>query len=126
MPLGSRLSVVAPRYLKITIHAVVEADPGRKPSAIEEEIEKELKKRLALVESPGVKPRQAGVPLTSRDVRAWLRAINGVRRVIQLELRDQKGQVTDYVAVPRNGLPRWVAGSANNIEVKRPESGRSR
>lgn len=126
MPLGSRLLVVAPRYLEFSIDAVLEADPGRKPSAIEEEIEKELKKRLALVESPGVRPRQAGVPVTSRDVAAWMRAINGVKRVVQLQLRDADGHITNKVAVPRHGLPRWVAGSGNKIEVKRPEPGRSR
>jgi predicted phage baseplate assembly protein len=126
MPLGSRLSVVAPRYSEFTIDAVLEADPGRKPAAIAEEIEKELKKRLALVESPGVSPRQAGVPVTSRDIAAWIRAIDGVRRVVQLKLRDSDGQLADKVAVPRTGLPRWIAGSSNNIEVKRPEPGRSR
>ena len=60
------------------------------------------------------------------DVKAWLRAINGVRRVIRLELRAVDGRVTDPVAVSQTGLPRWVAGAANKIEVKRPEPGRPR
>jgi predicted phage baseplate assembly protein len=126
MPLGARLSVIAPRYLEFFIEAVLEADAGRKPSAIEAEIEKELKKRFALVESPGVTPREAGVPVTSRDVAAWMRSIDGVKRVVQLQLRDADGSSGNVVAAPRNGLPRWVAGGRNRIEVKRAEPGRSR
>lgn len=127
MPLGSRLMVTAPRYVEFYIQAELEADSGRKPLAIKENVEKELKKRLALVDSgAGVTPRQPGVPVTRRDVAAWMRATDGVRRVIKLELRRVDGQIIDKtVVVPRNGLPRCLF-SLNSIEVKRPESGRSR
>lgn len=127
MPLGLRLMVTAPRYVEFFINAVLEANAGLKPVAVKEAIEKELKKRLALVETPtSVTPRQPGVPVTLRDVGAWLRAIDGVKRVIQLELRgisDQK--IDNAVVVPRNGLPRCLF-RRNSIEVKRPEPGRSR
>jgi predicted phage baseplate assembly protein len=127
IPLGLRLMVTPPRYVEFFINAVVEANPGLKPAAVKEAIEKELKKRLALVESPGgTTVREPGMPVTLRDVRAWLRAIDGVKRVIELELRGANSQKLDNaVIVPRHGLPRCLFGR-NSIEVKRPEPGRSR
>ena len=102
-------------------------DPGRKfVLAVKDAIEKELKKRLALVETTTATPREPGIPVTLRDVGAWLRAIDGVKRVIELQLRGANGQKIDgAVVVPRNGLPRCLF-SRNSIEVKRPEPGRSR
>jgi hypothetical protein len=127
MPLGSRLMVTAPRYVEFFIFAVLEANAGLKPSAVKEAVEAELRKRLALVNTAtGVTPRLPGVPVTLRDVGAWMRATDGVARVSQLELRRADGQKFEKeVAVPRNGLPRCLF-SRNSIEVKRPKPGRSR
>lgn len=126
MPLGLRLVVTAPRYVEFFINAVLEANAGLKPAAVKDAVEKELKKRLALVETTTATPREPGVPVTFRDVRAWLRATDGVKRVIELQLRGANGQEIDgAVIVPRNGLPRCLF-SRNSIEVKRPEPGRSR
>jgi predicted phage baseplate assembly protein len=127
MPLGSRLMVTAPRYVEFFILAELEATAGLQPSAVKEAVEAELKKRLALVATAtGVTPRQPGVPVTLRDVGAWMRATDGVKRVTQLELRQADGQkIEGEIAVPRNGLPRCLF-SRNSIEVKRPKPGRSR
>lgn len=128
MLLGTRLEVTAPRYREFTIHAVLETEPGRKPAAVEEEVRKQLRRRLALVESvSGVEPRQPGVPVTVRDVGAWIRATGVVTRVVQLELRGADGKVIEEkkVNVPRNGLPRWIA-DRSTIDVQRPEKGRAR
>jgi hypothetical protein len=126
MPLGSRLVMVAPRYVVFSIQAELEADLGRNPSDIKKEIEKELQKRLALVASAaGVTPRQPGMPVTSGDVKAWLRAIDGVKRVVNLQLVDANGEGAREIAVPRNGLPRWNS-SGSTIEVKRPGPGGTR
>jgi hypothetical protein len=128
MPLGSQLIVTAPRYVEFSVAAVLEADAGANPPAIEEEVKKELKKRFALVNSePGSMPRQPGIPVTKRDVLAWMRAVKGVKRVTGSELRGADGKKLkgDEVAVSRYGLPRWNA-AASKIEVKRPEPGRPR
>lgn len=128
MPLGSRLVVAAPRYVQFSIDVVLEANSGRNPAAIKEEVKKDLMKRLALVDSPtGVMPRQPGVPVTRRDVAAWIRATDGIKRVIRLQLRNADGrELKDQeVVVPRGGLPRWDA-VGSKIEVIRPEPGRPR
>ena len=127
IPLASRLVVIAPRYVEFSINAQVETDAGRNPDVIKKNIEDALQQRLALVESPkGMQPRQPGVPVTLRDVAAWIRSIDGVKRVIELQLQGADGKnVEKEIAVPRDGLPRWnFAGST--IEVRRPENGRSR
>ena len=126
MPLGTRLNVIAPGYRDFTIHALIETDAGRQPSTVAEEIKKQLKERLALVASAkGAVPREPGIPLTSRDVGAWIRASEGVKKVIELELRGADGKPIPEIQVPRTGLPRWIAG-ASTIEVRRPQSGGSR
>jgi len=124
MPLGSRLAVAAPQYVEFSIDAMLEVNPGRDPSAIKEMIEKELRKRLALVESPGVTPRQPGSSITQRDVVAWIRAIDGIERVAELQLKLANDTTVREVQVPRNGLPRCLF-SRNSIEVRRATPGRS-
>jgi predicted phage baseplate assembly protein len=123
MLLGTRLVVRAPRYVEFSIRAALEADWGRNPSEIEQEVKKELQQRLALVATTtNTTPRQLGVPVTDRDVKTWLRSIDGVRRISQLNLRNADGQNTAQILVPRSGLPRWdVERSA--ISVNRPEPG---
>jgi predicted phage baseplate assembly protein len=126
MPLGSRLVVIAPRYVEFSIQAVLEAHAGMNPSAIKEVVAKELAKRLALADSAtGLTVRQPGVPVTRRDIAAWMRATEGVKRVVQLQLQRADGQSIENVAVPRNGLPRWDSGRSA-IDVQRPEIGRPR
>jgi predicted phage baseplate assembly protein len=126
MPLGVRLVVAGPRYREFSIHAVLETDSGRDPAAIEKEVKKELRKRLALVDTAtGPSPRQPGAPVTPGDVNAWIRASDGVRRIVQLELRGADGKSIKEVAVLHSGLPRWNQGSSA-IEARRPETGRSR
>jgi len=126
MPLGSRLVVVAPRYVEFSIQAVLEANSGADPSRIKQEVEKQLLKRLALVNSAaGVTLRQPGVPVTQRDVAAWMRATHGVSRVVQLHLRSAEGGSIETVVVPRYGLPRWNP-NRSTIDVRRPETGRPR
>lgn len=126
MPLGTRLAVSAPRYVEFTIRATVEALPGRDPSAVEAAITMALGNRLALVDVPGaMPPRQPGIPLTRRDLAAWIRTADGVSRVIDLQLLGPKGQNVPEIVVSRSGLPRWNRASSK-VTVQRPETGRPR
>ncbi len=127
MPLGSRLAVSAPRYVSFSISANVEGMQGREPSRIEEAITEALARRLALVAgSDGTPPRQPGVPLTRRDIAAWIRAVDGVKRVIDLQLIGPDGKPGDQIRVSRSGLPKWSRRSGSVITVKRPATGSPR
>jgi predicted phage baseplate assembly protein len=110
MPLGTRLVVSAPNYAEFALDVSVEVGEGRDPVAVKADIVEALRRRLALVAGASVTTvRQPGVPVTRRDVSAWLRAIDGVRRVVQLRLRDPDGRAVDEIAVSPSGLPRWNA-----------------
>jgi predicted phage baseplate assembly protein len=126
IPLGTRLVVKAPRYVEFTIHAVLESELGRDASAIKRDVETALQERLMLVDSPGAtSTRLPGIPLTRRDVAAWLRTIDGVKRVAEVQLRGADGKNKDTIVVPRSGLPRWNS-TDSTIEVNRPQPGRPR
>ncbi len=126
MPLAARLVVAAPRYVEFSIQAVLECDSNRNPSEIKKKVEDVLQKRLALVDAlTGIPPRQPGVPVTKRDISAWMRSTDGVNRVAQLAISDADGKSIPEVLVSRSGLPRWNS-SAGTIEVRRPKNGRSR
>jgi predicted phage baseplate assembly protein len=110
MPLGTRLVVSVPHYAEFAIEAAVEVIQGRNPATVKADVEKALGRRLTLVaDTPATAVRQPGVPVTHRDVAAWLRATDGVRRVVRLRLLGQNGRVLEEVAVSPGGLPRWDA-----------------
>ena len=126
IPLGTRLVVKAPQYVEFSIHAVLESEQGRDPSAIKSAVEAELQERLVLVDSAaGLSTRQPGVQVTRRDVAAWLRTVDGIKRVVRLELRGADNKSKDSIVVPRTGLPRWNS-TRSTIEVNRPQPGRPR
>jgi len=122
VPLGTRLMVSGPQYHDFTIQAVIEAYQGLDPETVKQAVQDELKKRLAIV---GLTPRQPGVPVTRRDVAAWLRGVAGVKRIVNLQLQDANGNSLEVIKVLRSGLPRWKDGEST-IAVKRPEPGGSR
>jgi predicted phage baseplate assembly protein len=124
MPLGSRLVVEAPRYAEFSLRARMEAELGRDPATVKKAVEDELHKRLALAK-PGGPQRSAGVPVTSRDITAWIQALPQVRRVTKLSIQLASGRITDEVKVARNGLPR-IDFSQTTIDVVRAERGGSR
>jgi Baseplate J-like protein len=114
MPLGTRLVVAAPSYVDFFIRATVIADVGRDPSAIETAVTRELAKRLSLID------RRAGVPLTYRDVAAWLRSVEGVKSIAKpLLIRAADGKEQKQITVLRSGLPRLTQST---ITVRRPGS----
>ena len=125
MPLGTRLDVVAPRYKEFSIQATLEAYPRFAPETVREAVVKELRKRFTLDgRAEGAAPRQPGVPVTKRDLAAWLRAIDGIKRV-DVQLLDANGKTDPAIVVPHNGLPRWNFGGST-IEVRRSGPGSTR
>jgi predicted phage baseplate assembly protein len=119
MPLATRLVVTGPRYVGFSISATIEVAAGRDPADLKAAVERELRTRLALV---GATARRPGVPVTKRDVTAWIRLVDGVQRIATLRLVLESGADVDEIAVPRNGLPRFdLAGST--LEMKRSGSG---
>jgi len=111
--LGSRLRVLAPVYAGFSIRARIEAEPKRDPAGVRQSILAELTRRLTLVSTKqGVPQRPFGLPVTRRDLTAWIQALPDVRRVNSLSILLADGGVAEEVTPPRNGLPRIdLAGS---------------
>jgi hypothetical protein len=126
VPLGMRLEVTAPRYVEFTVRASLECAIGREPTAVKADIEQALRRRLALVTlADGTAGREPGVPVSRRDVAAWMRAVEGVRGIRSLELVRADGQTVTEIAVHEDGLPRWKAGdSAIDVVRAAPGGGR--
>ncbi|MCC6966074.1 MAG: putative baseplate assembly protein [Nitrospira sp.] len=123
MPLGSRLVVMGPGYVEFSIRTVIETHPGRNPAVVKQAIETQLRKRLAVVDVGSDVPlRQPGVPVTQRDLAAWIRATDGVKRVVELRLMRGDGRTIKEIRVSRSGLPRWDM-TRSIIDVKRPAAG---
>ena len=119
MPLATRLVVTGPRYVEFSIRATIDVAAGRDPADVKAAVECQLRTRLSLV---GATPRRPGVPVTKRDLTAWIRLVDGVQRVAMLRLLIESGTDVDEIKVPRNGLPRLNLASSN-LEMKRSGAG---
>ena len=116
-PLGSRLRVIAPKYVEFSIRARLEAEPKQDPEAVRKQVIDELGRRLTLVsDKPGIPQRPFGVPVTRRDLIAWMQALPGVRRVVELSIQVPGRTNSDEVPVPKIGLPR-IDLTASQISV---------
>lgn len=123
IPMGTRLAVVAPRYKDFSIQATLEAHPRQDPKMVKDTVIRVLRVRFSLDGSTeDTTPRQPGVPVTGRDVAAWLRGVQGVSKVVEVHLLDAGGAEAPEITVPRNGLPRWNE-NASKINVNRSVSG---
>jgi len=118
MPMATRVVVRAPQYVDFSIVATIEVSAGRDPSSVKTAVEQELKSRLALT---GVGARHAGVSVTRRDVTAWIRVVDGVRRIVALRLLNESGIGIEEIKVTRIGLPRCDF-TASTLDVRRADT----
>jgi predicted phage baseplate assembly protein len=122
-PLGSRLRLLAPAYAGFLIRARVEAEAKKNPTEVRQAIVEELARRLTLISAtPGVPQRPFGLPVTRRDLTAWIQALSDVRRVSALSIVLANGRAADEVTLARNGLPR-IDLARSEIIVERAGSG---
>jgi len=119
MPLGSRLVVVGPRYSPVVVQAIVEAAGGRNLDDVQREVMDALRARLA---TTGRAARRPGVPVSRSDVAGWIRAVDGVTRIVSLRLQREAGDDVQGIPVPRDGLPRFDA-ARSAIDMRRAGQG---
>lgn len=123
MPLGTRLVVIAPGYVEFSVEAKLRAEVGLDPSKVKEQVLEVLRKKLALVAfESDVVPRRPGIPVTNRDVAAWMLGAEGVSGVVDLRFVTATDRNAKEISIPRNGLPTWVE-SRSSITVLRTGSG---
>ena len=121
--LGSRLRVIAPRYVRFSVTALAEAEPMKNPEEVRQHAINEIKKRLIPVaDKPGIREREFGLPVSRRDLVAWIQALPDVRRVLQLSIQVSGQGEVDDVALPPDGLPifDW---RGSDIKIQRAADG---
>ena len=119
LPLGQRLSVRGPVYVDFALTATLQAAPQRDVATIQAAALAELARRLnPIAAAPGDTERALGAALTTADIGAWLRRLDGVAAVIALTLRNAANQAVDIIDVGPQGLPRFDA-STIAIDVQR-------
>lgn len=124
--LGSRLRVIAPRYIEFTISAQLEAEPGQNPEDVRRHVIEQIAERLTVVtDKPGVRVRAFGLPVTRRDLTAWIQKLPDVRKILELTVRVPGGVVGDSVRLPTNGLPLFDR-VGSEVQVVRGGSGDAR
>jgi len=121
LPLGQRLLVIGPSYADFALQATLQAAPLRELAAIQAAALAELARRLG----PIAGERTLGAALTSSDIGAWLKRIDGVSAVTSVLLRDSAGKPVDAVAVGRYGLPRFDAAKVTINVVRGTARNRS-
>ena len=99
--------------------ATLLAAPQRDIATIQAAALAELARRLnPIAAAPGDTERTLGAALTTADIGAWLRRIDGVAAVTALTLRNAANQAVDIIDVGPQGLPRFDA-STIAIDVQR-------
>ena len=116
MPMGARLRVVGPRYGLFSVQATIEAEAGRDVDKVRDAVMKTLRTRLA---STGDSARAPAVPVSRDDVAGWIRAVDGVARVVSWHLARENGTRAEQVVVARDGLPR-LDETSSTLVVLRP------
>lgn len=121
LPLGQRLVVRGPEYAAFSLEATLRVAAGRDSRAIDEAARAELARRLDPIASAVAAPRAFGLPVTTVDVTAWLRRLDGVAAVLSLKLRDAAGKVVPSIALPAHGLPRLEPAAVTITVVRGSE-----
>jgi hypothetical protein len=119
--LGTRLKVIGPNYVPFQLSTTLIALPGRDPKTIQAAALDSLQTLVMLVDVGSGAPRMPGVPVTLLDVTAWLRKVDGVARVADVQFALATGERVDQIAVPANGFPRLDAQPV--VTVQRAGSG---
>ena len=71
--------MIAPRYVPFSIDVIAEAEPMSDPRQVSEKLRESIQKRLNLVRGePDDQERPFGLPVTSRDLAAWIDMSVGV------------------------------------------------
>jgi hypothetical protein len=123
LPVGQRLEVTGPRYVPVRIRAALLIGPRFEPAAVRSRAMAELRSKLSVVARDANSGWPFGRDVTAPTVKGWLRALEGVLRVAQVELLEgTDGRAGDGVRLGSRDLP-LVQIEDEDIEVRRPAPG---
>jgi len=123
LPLGERLRVIAPNYVRLRISARLRLERMASPTAVSAAARQELAKRLSLVPADDRTVWPFGREVTAVQVAAWLSKIDGVAKIEMCSLyREDDDKASDIIAITGNDLPSLDL-ERTNIEVLRAQRG---
>jgi phage-related baseplate assembly protein len=128
LPLGQRLSVIAPNYITARITARLVAVANVDPSIVAKAASDALRTRLAIVPAePGASEWPFGRDVTALAVKGWLRKVDGVAKVAEVTLTgDEAGGVDKdgNLTLGPIDLPRLAIDVTNIIVDRSPQGAR--
>ncbi|MEA2942694.1 MAG: hypothetical protein QOD09_3223 [Bradyrhizobium sp.] len=107
LALGDRVRVIGPRYVALRLRVVLTVAPGRSAPATIENARRLLQSRLAAVPAcAGDACWPLGRDVEPRDLKGWLRKLDGVVAVRDLRIGSKATQLGDKtLKIPPHGLP---------------------
>jgi hypothetical protein len=107
LPLGDRVRIVGPRYVALRVRVILTVAPGRNATTIIENARRLLQSRLAAVPACAGDPFWTlGRDVEPRDLKGWLRKLDGVVAVRDLRIGSKPAQLGDKtLKIPPHGLP---------------------
>jgi hypothetical protein len=107
LPLGDRVTIVAPRYCQVRLHATLRVAQNRNGADIVAKAKRLLTTRFSAVEAcPGDVAWQLGRDVRANDIQGWLLRLPGVVAVSDARVGKGTGlPAADKVKLPRDGLP---------------------
>lgn len=121
LPLGTRLHVQAPQFVRFSVQADLRASPRSDPDGVQRTVCEALAKRY-VPRTDGHDALTLGVDITARDLAARLRRVPGVARIATLVLLDAQGVAINRLQVPPRGLA-WIDLPASTLTVARGATG---
>jgi predicted phage baseplate assembly protein len=123
LPAGQRLEVSGPRYVTVRVVATMRAVRNAKPKTVADAAVTALRTKLAVVAPPGQSEWPFGRDLTHTMVKGWLRAVEGVARVLKVELRATGRETTDVVKLGPRELPHYQFEPGDLMVEREPLGG---
>jgi predicted phage baseplate assembly protein len=123
LPLGQRLEVIEPQYVKVRITAKLIASRTVSPKEVGSRAEEMLRKKFAAVAPvPGDSEWPFGRDVTLLAIKGWLRHVEGVAKVVEVSLYEgQSSEPKQTVVLGPIALPQLEI-SAVDITVERAPS----
>jgi phage-related baseplate assembly protein len=122
MPLGQRLEVVAPREVSVRVTARIIAVGNADPEVVKAAAEKTLRDQFAAVATePGGSEWPLGRDVTRLAVKGRLRKVDGVARIVDLQVGADGQEPAEEIVIGPTGLARLVLDPADIVVERNPQ-----
>lgn len=123
LPVGGRIQVTGPSYVQIRITAILVSARNTDPNVVRQNAVTALQQRFATVTSNGLNQWPLGRPVSAKSVQGWLRKVEGVAQVQEVDLRRAgDSQSQGFIRLTPKELPSLQLSEAD-IAVVRPAVG---